>query len=194
MEARTSDQSRVVTSEERLPEARTKGAPSFDEIYRAEFAYVWRTLRRLGVPEKDIEDLTHDVFVVVSRRLRDYDVSRPLKPWLFGIAFRLASEDRRRVRNRVEIPGMSVEAPDGAASAVELLEADERRLLVLDCLQTLDLDQRAAMILVDIDGERPTEVAVALGIPLPTVYSRLRLGRTRFAAAVRRVKLRRGEP
>jgi len=168
-------------------------APSFDEIYRAELAYVWRTLRRLGVPEKDVEDVTHDVFVVVSRRLRDYDARRPLKPWLFGIAFRLASEDRRRVRNRVEIPGESVEAPDGAASAVELLEADERRQLVLDCLLTLDLDQRATMILVDIDGESPTDVAAALGVPLPTVYSRLRLGRTRFAAAVRRLKLRRGD-
>jgi RNA polymerase sigma factor (sigma-70 family) len=131
--------------------------------------------------------------MVFSRRLRDYDVSRPLKPWLFGIAFRLASEDRRRGRSRVEVLGESFEAPDGAPSAVELLEADERRQLVLDCLQTLDLDQRAAMILVDIDGESPTEVGAALGIPLPTVYSRLRLGRTRFAAAVRRVKLRRGE-
>jgi RNA polymerase sigma-70 factor, ECF subfamily len=193
MEARPSDQSPLVTSEERLPEGRTKGAPSFDEIYRAEFPYVWRTLRRLGIPEKDIENLAHDVFVVVSRRLRDYDVSRPLKPWLFGIAFRVASEDRRRVRTRIEIPSESFEASDGAPSAVELLEAHEQRQLVLDCLQTLDLDQRAAMILVDIDGESPTEVAAALSIPLPTVYSRLRLGRTRFAAAVRRVKLRRGE-
>jgi RNA polymerase sigma-70 factor (ECF subfamily) len=193
MKSRARDQSPMVTSEERVPEARTRGAPTFDEIYRAEFAYIWRTLRRLGVPEKDVEDLTHDVFVVVSRRLHDYDVSRPLKPWLFGIAFRLASEDRRRVRNRVELLGEGFEARDGAPSAVELLEADERRQLVLDCLQTLDLDQRAAMILVDIDGESPTEVAAALGIPLPTVYSRLRIGRTRFAAAVRRAKLRQGE-
>ncbi len=193
MGTRASDQSSVVTSEERLHEVDLKAIPSFDELYRAQFAYVWRTLRRLGVPEKDVEDVTHDVFVVVNRRLRDYDARRPIKPWLFGIAFRLASEDRRRMRNRIEIPSEGVEAPDSARTAVELLEADEQRQLVLNCLANLDLDQRAALILVDIDGESPTEVAAALRIPLPTVYSRLRLGRAKFADAVRRAKLRRGE-
>jgi RNA polymerase sigma-70 factor (ECF subfamily) len=194
MEAGTRNQSHVVTSEERLPAASRKRAPRFDEVYRAEFPYVWRTLRRLGVPEADVEDLTHDVFVVVSRRLRDYDVNRPLKPWLFGIAFRVASEDRRRPRNRLEVAGEHLEPPDAAPSAIDLLEADEQRQLVLECLQKLDLGQRAALILVDIDGESPTEVAAALGVPLATVYSRLRLGRARFADAVRRAKLRRGEP
>jgi RNA polymerase sigma-70 factor (ECF subfamily) len=193
MDRRASDQSLVVTSEERLDEVEPKKIPSFDELYRAQFAYVWRTLRRLGVPDKDVEDVTHDVFVVVNRRLRDYDAKRPIKPWLFGIAFRLASEDRRRVRNRIEVPADRVEAPDGAPTAIELLEADEQRRLVLDCLAKLELGQRAALILVDIDGESPTEVAAALGIPLPTVYSRLRLGRAKFADAVRRTKLRRGE-
>jgi len=184
-----------VTSEEHLPkaEATAGSVPSFDEIYLHEFPYVWRTLRRLGVAAKDLEDLTHDVFVVVSRRLADYDVSRPLRPWLFGIAFRLASQDRRRARNRVEIPDDLVDMPDRGPNAIELLEAHERRQLVLDGLQTLELEQRAAVILVDIDGESPAEVAAALGAPLPTIYSRLRLGRKRFAAAIGRLKLRRGE-
>jgi RNA polymerase sigma-70 factor (ECF subfamily) len=193
MDGRVPDQSLVVTSEDRLRTVETKQVPSFDDLYRAQFAYVWRTLRRLGVPERDVEDVTHDVFVVVNRRLPDYDATRPIKPWLFGIAFRLASEDKRRVRNRVEISADVADAPDGAPTAVELLEADEQRQLVLDCLAKLELGQRAALILVDIDGESPTEVAVALGVPLPTIYSRLRLGRAKFADAVRRAKLRRGE-
>jgi RNA polymerase sigma-70 factor (ECF subfamily) len=183
-----------VTSDEKIPSRPVMAVPpDFDELYRSEFAYVWRTFRRLGVAETDVEDLTHDLFVVVNRRLREYDPGRPIRPWLFGFAFRLASEDRRRARRRVEIPSAAIDRQDLAPTAAELLEADERRQLVLDCLQFLDFDQRAAMILVDIDGESPTEVAAALGVPLPTVYSRLRLGRARFASAVRRAKLRRGE-
>jgi RNA polymerase sigma-70 factor, ECF subfamily len=193
MEREGRHQSLVVTHEDCSPTAEARATPDFDTIYRAQFDYVWRTLRRLGVEERDVEDLTHDVFVVVNGRLDQYDPTRPLKPWLFGIAFRLASEDRRRVRRRVEVPSAFVDAADGTPNAADALEASERRQLVLDGLQTLDLDQRAAMILVDIDGESPTEVAAALGVPLPTIYSRLRLGRARFVAAVRRAKLRRGE-
>jgi RNA polymerase sigma-70 factor (ECF subfamily) len=193
MEKSDQGQTPIVTSEDRSPSTEVRSHPDFDEVYRAQFGYVWRTLRRLGVAERDLEDLTHDVFVVVNARLTQYDPARPLRPWLFGIAFRLASEDRRRARHRIEIPGPDIEAPDSAPSATDVLEANERRSLVLDCLQTLDLDQRAAIVLVDIDGEAPTDVAAALGIPLPTVYSRLRLGRKRFSAAVRRAKLRRGD-
>src|SRR6266849_1516490 len=68
----------------------------FDAIYGAEFPYVWHSLRRLGVQGRDLEDLTHDVFATAFRRRADYDPSRPMRPWLFGIAFRVASEFRRR--------------------------------------------------------------------------------------------------
>jgi len=190
-------QSKTVTSEEQAPplgerDDHTQEAADFDEIYRAEFPYVWRTLRRLGVPAADLEDLAHDVFVVVHRRLDDYDSRRAVRPWLFGIAYRLASDDRRRARNR-EIPTDSIDPPAPNPGADALMESDEQRRLVLFGLEALSLEQRAAVILVDIDGESPNDVAGALDIPLPTVYSRLRVGRQKFAAAIRRATLRRGE-
>jgi RNA polymerase sigma-70 factor (ECF subfamily) len=192
------DQSQVVTSEQRLPRRTVREGEAFtgdfDELYRAQFPYVWRTLRRLGVAPADIEDLVHDVFVVVHRRLADYDRGRPVRPWLFGIAFRLASETRRRARNRHEIATPSVDAAGKAPTAEAMLESDERRKLVLDCLALLSLEQRGVLILIDIDGESPADVAASLGIPIPTVYSRLRTARGKFAAAVRRAKLRQGEP
>jgi RNA polymerase sigma-70 factor, ECF subfamily len=192
------DQSRVVTREERLPQppASEGDAPAlggFDDLYRAHFAYVWRTLRRLGVAPDDVEDLVHDVFVVAHRRLEDFDRGRAMRPWLFGIAFRLASENRRRARNRREIPTPSIDPPGAIPLADALIETDERRQLVLDCLEVLSFEQRAVLILVDIDGEPPAEVALSLKTPIPTVYSRLRSGRAKFAAAVRRAKLRQGD-
>ena len=166
----------------------------FDEIYHEHFPYVWRSLRRLGVAPADVEDVTHDVFVVVHRKLGEFDGRRPIKPWLFGIAFRLASEDRRRARHRFELVTPSVERACGAPGADDLIESDDRRRLVLECLQRLDVAQRAVLIPIDIDGEAAADVAVALNIPLPTVYSRLRVARRNFAAAVRRARLSRGEP
>jgi RNA polymerase sigma-70 factor (ECF subfamily) len=164
----------------------TRPVADFDEIYRGYFPYVWRTLRRLGVALADVEDLTHEVFVVVRRR--------PVKPWLFGIAYRVASEDRRRAHRRFELATADLDSVSVAPRADDLIETDERRRLVLDCLQVLSIEQRAVLILLDIDGEAATDVATAMTIPLPTVYSRLRAARRKFAAAVRRAKLRRGEP
>lgn len=168
--------------------------PDFDDVYRAFFPYVWRSLRRLGVASADVEDLTHEVFLVVHRKLGEFDGRRPMKPWLFGIAFRLASEDRRRARRRFELVSPTVERSCGAPGADDLIESDDRRRLVLECLQTLDVNHRAVLILLDIDGEAAADVSIAMNIPLPTVYSRLRAARSKFAAAVRRAKLRRGEP
>jgi RNA polymerase sigma-70 factor (ECF subfamily) len=169
-------------------------ALDFDDVYRAHFPYVWRSLRRLGVAAADVEDLTHEVFVVVHRKLCEFDTQRPLKPWLFGIAFRLASEERRRAYRRLELTMPAIEQACSGPNGDELIETDDRRRLVLECLQVLDVNQRAALILVDIDGESVADVAAAMSIPLQTVYSRLRAARRNFAAAVRRAKLRRGEP
>jgi len=197
MISRSTDQSGVVTSEQQLPRRSPAegdpGASEFDDLYKAQFAYVWRTLRRLGVAPPDIEDLVHDVFVVVHRRLDDYDRGRAVRPWLFGIAFRIASENRRRARNRHEVPTSSVDVPAKAPTAEAMIESDERRQLVLSCLQALSLDQRAVLILVDIDGESPADVAASLKIPVPTVYSRLRVARSNFATTVRRARLRQGD-
>jgi len=164
----------------------------FVSVYRAELCYVWRTLQRLGARPADLEDLAHDVFVVVHRRLGDFEPGRPVRPWLFGIAFRVASDYRRRARYKAEIATGSVEAPSPSPRADERLAVAEDRALVLASLAELDLDRRAVLILHDIDGEPAPEIARVLDIPVNTVYSRLRVARQRFTAAVRRRQLRRG--
>lgn len=75
------------------------------DVYDAHAAYVWNTLRRLGAHPADLEDLTHDVFVQVQRHLHEFDSARPVKPWLFGFAFRILSQHRRRARRHPETPG-----------------------------------------------------------------------------------------
>lgn len=157
-------------------------------VYRQEFAYIWRTLQRLGVADNDLEDLVHEVFVVVHRRFADYDQERPLRPWLFGIALRIASKHRRRPRHRIEVIG-DVEVTDPSSGADEHLATRQARERVLRLLQTLDLNRRAVFVMADLDGWSVPEIAETLQIPLNTAYSRLRSARKLFAAASRRMRM-----
>ncbi len=167
-------------------------AADFRAIYRAELPYVWRTMRRLGARPADVEDLVHDVFVVVHRRLSDYDPARPIRPWLFGIAFRVASDYRRRARFRREVVTDDIDRPAPDIPADARMAAAEDRALVIEALAALDLDRRAVLVLHDIDGYAAPEIADTLGVKLNTVYSRLRVARKRFEQAVRRLQARKG--
>ena len=155
----------------------------FDAAYRDHFRYVWGTLQRLGVRYDDLEDLAHDVFVIACRREASYDPSLPLRPWLFGIAFRVAAAQRRRARHSAEIATDHLEVADAGGRADE---TSARCQLVLRALAELNLDQRAVLLMHDLDGYTAAEIGRALDVPLNTVYSRLRLARARFALEARR--------
>jgi RNA polymerase sigma-70 factor (ECF subfamily) len=164
----------------------TAAARALSAIYEEQVDYVWRSLRRLGVPEREREDLCHDVIVAFQRTRARFDGERPIRPWLFGICYRVVSDWRRRASTRREVledepRERRCDAPVGE----ELVEAEERRRLVEIGLQALDLDKRAVLVMHDVDGCSMPEIAEALGAPLNTLYSRLRIGRQRFADAVR---------
>lgn len=162
--------------------------PDFPTIYRSEFSYVWKTLRRLGAPPQDLEDLTHDLFVVVHRHLVEYDPDRPLRPWLFGIAVRVLADYRRSPRNARELLGETAEPVDGAPSPHEQLEGSEARTVLMKALDSLDLARRAIFVMHELDESPMPEIAATLAIPLNTAYSRLRLARADVAAAIERFR------
>jgi len=144
-------------------------------------------LRRLGVARADVEDMAHDVFVAVLKQFDTYDPARPIKPWLFGFAFRVASHYRRKAR-RVE----TLEEPERLVDAGQRpdarYETERKRRMVQRVLEEIELDRRAVFVLHDIDGSTGEEIARSLGIPLGTVYSRLRLAREDFTAKMRRLQ------
>src|SRR5687767_7546500 len=135
-----------------MPPGRTE---RFRALYDAELDWVLRTLRRLGVAQADVEDLVHDVFVVVHRRLGDLEPGRPVRPWLFGIAYRIAGNHFTRARTTREIASdgaVAAERPDPAPGADERLAVEQRRAVVLAALAELELDQRAVCVMHDLDG------------------------------------------
>ncbi len=177
-----------------LPLPSTAGPPvELQRVYRDELGYVWNSLRRLGVFEKDLQDAAHDVFVVVHRKLADYDPRRPLRPWLFGIAYRVALDVKRKahVAREAQLPDFDA-ADERAISADVRVEQREAKELVQEGLDALDTDRRAVMVLHEIEGHAIPLCAEILGVPVNTLYSRLRLARVDFTAAVRRAQSRRG--
>jgi RNA polymerase sigma-70 factor (ECF subfamily) len=164
----------------------------FRDLFRREHGYVWHSLRRLGIPERDLEDVTHDVFVVVHRKLARFDRARPLRPWLIAIAARVAADYRRLARNQRERIDGVPEVADAAAGAQARLEAIDAQQLVIAALQAIDESRRVVFVLVELDEQPVTEVARALAIPVNTAYSKLRLARQEFATAVRRYASDRG--
>jgi RNA polymerase sigma-70 factor (ECF subfamily) len=178
----------------RLP--RDGGAPDaadFRRLFETEFGYVWRSLRRLGIPPRDLEDVTHDVFLRVYAELHRFDPERAPRPWLFGFAFRVASDYRRLSRNHREVLDADVEGADPLPSAVDRLLEAESLSMGYAALDGIDIDRRAVFILHELDGASIPDIARALGLPLNTAYSRLRAAREEFNAAVRRLRLRRGD-
>jgi RNA polymerase sigma-70 factor (ECF subfamily) len=178
-----------------LTQADAAGAPviAFRTVFEAESAFVWNLLRRFGVPPRDLEDVTHDVFMTVYRRFDDYDRARPVRPWLFGIAYRVAARYRELARNQREVLDEPPEPPDDAPRADEQLIAREARETLDKILDTLDLDRRAVFVLHDIEGCTMPDIAAALAVPLNTAYSRLRLAREQVKTALHRLRARGGE-
>lgn len=160
--------------------------PTFLSLFESEFAYVCRSLRRFGVSAEDVRDAAQDVFIAVNRHYASYDPTRPVRPWLFAFAVRVAAKykDKARRYTACHDEDTLVELLDETPGADEQLAAFRIRRLVLKVLATLDPDRRAVIILHDLDEQPMPEVAFALGIPLNTAYSRLRLARADFRAAI----------
>ncbi|MBX3224896.1 MAG: sigma-70 family RNA polymerase sigma factor [Labilithrix sp.] len=164
----------------------------FRRLFDAHFDFVWGALRRLGVRQDDVEDRAHEVFLNVYRKLADYDETRPIRPWLFGFAYRVASHARRTEQRRREVIGVDSSVRDPSASPDEQAIDRQERSILLAALDELDIDRRAVIVMHDWDSVPIPEVARALGVPLNTAYSRLRTARTELRDAVKRLNRTRG--
>ncbi|MEZ4374961.1 MAG: sigma-70 family RNA polymerase sigma factor [Polyangiaceae bacterium] len=164
---------------------------NFERIYQQHFRQVWRFLARLGVPERDLPDAVQDVFVVVHRKLEEFEARSRVDTWLYGICMRVASDRRRRASQRFE----SLDHPDQTDSDA-LDEAGDERLglkaLAQRILASLPLEQRAVFVCFELEGLSSQEVAERLSIPLGTVHSRLRLARAGFRKELARLRAREG--
>jgi len=159
-------------------------------FYDAHFDYVWRSLRRLGVPEAALDDATQEVFVIALRRHGQFEGRSSVRTWLFGIALNRARELARSVRRRAE-DELPEYLPDIAAPDQEQRAIDAQALAVVyRALDELTSDRRAVLVMADVEEMTASEIAELLAIPLNTAYSRIRLARRDFEAALRHCRIR----
>jgi RNA polymerase sigma-70 factor (ECF subfamily) len=170
-------------------QAPRSGPLDFGALYERELGYVWANLRRLGIPSRDLPDVTHDVFVVVFRNLSRYDEARPLRPWLFGVLARVGSDHLRLARNRLERLDEAAEPWDARPTPEAEAGLREQWRLVDRALASLPLHHRVVLVMHDIAGHSAREVSAELGIPFKTVYSRLHTARLRVLMSAQQVKV-----
>jgi len=151
--------------------------PRLEAIYRQHHAFVWSSLLRLGVASRNLEDACQDVFVVVFRRLDDFEARSRLRTWLFAIARRVAYRSRRGAARAERKAQALALQPTWSSSLEETLENRDEAALVLHALDGLDDEKRSAVVLHVFEGMTGPEIARTLGLPVETAYSRIKAGR-----------------
>lgn len=160
---------------EGLPVHTGEPRPSFEQVYDSHFDFVWRSLLLLDVPANAVEDAVQEVFSVVSRQLDTFEGRSSVRTWLFAILQRVAANQRRTVRRKQQAleplgddPACRLPTPHAR------LEATESIQLVQRFCDSLDPERRAVFVLALLEELPAPEVSQVLGIPLNTVYSRVR--------------------
>lgn len=161
----------------------TQPATPIAEIFSGHSDFVWRSLRRLGVRSADVDDALQEVFLVVHRRIADYEDRGLMRAWLFSICRQVSSHYHRaakRTEERHRGLVVSATAPD----LEELVAQREAERIVNGFLEQLEEPQRMVFYLADIEGLTAPEISAALEVKLNTVYGRLRQARKRFEQAL----------
>lgn len=170
-----------------LDEPTVSGVVGAEERFRGlvgeHFDFIWRQLRRMGLPPSDADDASQQVFMIAAQKLESIGVGSE-RSFLYGAALRVAANARRASRRAREKEAAS----ERAAFPVSVPEPDRRVELrrawhLLDELLTQLPDELArVLVLVEIEELGVSEVAALEQIPIGTAASRLRRAREKFNA------------
>lgn len=166
-------------------------SPDLDRVavlFRAHFEFVRRVLRRCGVTEANLDDAVQEVFLVVHRRIDDFEGRSSETTWLYAVAVRVASTLRRsasREQARREKAGAQMHSVSEADPERELSRSEAAALLDR-LLDELDTTKRTVFVLAELEGVPVPEIAQIMEANVRTTHSRLRLARKRFNDALQR--------
>lgn len=167
---------------ELLTTAAPPGQASFEQVYEASFDFVYRNARRLGVPASATDDVVQEVFLVLHRRLAEYDGRATLRSWVYGILANTVRQYRRTFRRKqAPLQGIENDEELGPASShagpEQRAQHQQDMVLLLSLLQELPEEQRELIVLADLEQLNVPEICACVGGNANTVYSRLRVAR-----------------
>lgn len=183
----TGDRRTLAANDASLWQASARGdQQAFSELYERHAGTIYNYLFRRLADWSEAEDLTAVVFLEAFRRRKEVVVVEgKLLPWLYGIATNVLRNRRRALRRhrqligQLELAGQPSDAlaPDVAARA----EAAAQMRSVLDRIARLPRPQQDVIALCIWSGLSYEEAAIALGIPIGTVRSRVARARAALA-------------
>lgn len=165
---------------------------AFRGLYDEHHAFVWAVLRKLGVPERDAEDVMQEVFLVVHRRLDAFEGRSAWTTWLYGITTRVYWNYARRQRSRPQASASasSLRLVDPAPDPERFSQRREASVMLEALLGSLDTDKRTAYVLHTLEGLSAPQISAITGVKTRTIYSRLRAAKAEIEASARRVQAR----
>lgn len=167
------------------------GQQSFEQVYERFFEFVYRNARRLGVSPSAADDVVQEVFVVLHRRLPEYDGRATLKSWVYGILANTVRDHRRAFRRKqallLAVEQVDQLAPDSSsASPEQRTQLKQDLALLMQLLHELPEAQRELIVLADLEQMSVPEICECVGGNSNTVYSRLRVAREHLKARLTR--------
>ncbi len=191
MTSRTAFASQVY--DEALAEGAEPLRPTFEEVYRDTFPFVWRTVRRLGVGDSTRDDVTQEVFVTVYRRLAEFEGRCSMKTWVFNILMGIVRNYRRSRKRKGKAQALSATVVDPSvladvkADPSELASREEAGRILHELLDGLSEEKAVVFVLADLEGLTVPEIAELVNANVNTIYSRLRAARRQFDQALARM-------
>jgi RNA polymerase sigma-70 factor (ECF subfamily) len=169
---------------------------AFGELIRRHRNRLWAVaFRTLGDPE-DAADALQDACVSAYRGARGFRADSAVTTWLHRIVVNACLDlvRRRRARPTVPLSAAAEERGAGEQDGGESADTVVTRLDVRQALAALPFEQRAALVLVDLEGHSVADAAAVLGIAEGTVKSRCARGRARLAVLLGHVGPDGGNP
>jgi RNA polymerase sigma-70 factor (ECF subfamily) len=164
-------------------------AKRFRSLVDAEFGFIWRSLRGLGIPADSIDDAAQHVFWIAAQKLDSIAIGSE-RAFLFSTALGVSANARRALKRRREVPdegALGVQLDD-APDAEALVAMKEERALLDRVLEMMPDELRAVFVLFVLEGTPTPEISQLLGLPAGTVASRLRRAREAFHDIARRIQ------
>jgi RNA polymerase sigma factor (sigma-70 family) len=156
--------------------------PSFAEVFRREFGAIHRYVRR-RVGRDGADDISAATFATAYANWSRFDLERPVRPWLYGIATNLLRRHHRDEERRLRAYARTGVDPVGSGDESEVvhrLDANARQRALAAALADLRAEEREILLLHAWAELTDEEIATTLSIPVGTVKSRLHRARARL--------------
>ena len=183
-----SRESNAASCQEAPRPAILRTVPSFREVYDTHFSFVWRAVANRGVPHSALDDVVQEVFLVVHRKLPEFEGRSSLRTWLAGIVRRAAADHLKKRGNQLLARDELDDYPADRDEPSVVVEKRAAIQLVEELLSKMSEAQREVFVLYELEQIPMAQVAEIVGCPLQTAYSRLHAARATVEATAARLR------